>query len=66
MPSASPAAKPGKTPNYEIRGKYLGCHVEVSAGTNKRSIALQQLRKIEECIETHGQYPAPEVKPDKD
>jgi integrase len=54
----------GKTPNYEIRGTYLGCSVEVSSGTHKRSVAAKQLRKIEECIELHGQYPAPESKPD--
>jgi integrase len=52
-----------KTPNYEIRGTYLGCRVEVSAGTHRRSVALKQLRKIEECIEEHGQYPAPEPAP---
>jgi integrase len=51
-----------KTPNYEIRGTYLGVRVEVSSGTHKRSLALKQLRKIEECIEQHGQYPAPEPK----
>jgi len=53
----------GKTPNFEIRGTHLGCRVEVSSGTHKRSVALKQLRKIEECIEEHGQYPAPEPKP---
>jgi hypothetical protein len=37
--------------------------VEVSARTHRRSVALKQLRKIEECIEEHGQYPAPEPKP---
>jgi hypothetical protein len=54
----------GKTPNFEIRGTYLGVRVEVSSGTHKRSVALAQLDEIEECIEQHGQYPAPEVKPD--
>jgi len=34
--------------------------VEISSGTHKRSLALKQLRKVEECIEQHGQYPAPE------
>jgi integrase len=57
--------RPGKSPNYEIRGKYLGCRVEVSAGTNRRPVAQKQLRKIEECIEEHGCYPAPQAKPDK-
>jgi integrase len=54
----------GKTPNFEIRGTYLGVRVETSSGTHKRSVALAQLRKIEDCIETHGQYPAPEPQAD--
>jgi integrase len=54
----------GKTPNFEIRGTYLGCGVETSSGTHKRSVALQQIKRIEECIEQHGQWPAPEVKAD--
>jgi integrase len=56
--------RPGKTPNFEIRGAYLGCRVEVSSGTHKRSVALAELRKIEKCIEAHGRYPAPETTPD--
>jgi integrase len=55
--------RPGKTPNFEIRGSYLGFRVEVSSGTHKRSVALKQLKLIEECIEEHGQYPAPKPKP---
>lgn len=54
----------GKTPNYEIRGTYLGVSVEVSSGTHKRPVARAKLREVEECIEQHGQYPAPEAKPD--
>jgi hypothetical protein len=53
----------GKTPNYEIRGTYLRCRVEVSSGTHKRSVALDRLRAVEECIETHGTYPAPAPEP---
>jgi integrase len=53
----------GKTPNFEIRGAYRGCHVEVSSGTHKRSVALKQLRDIETCIDEHGQYPAPAPAP---
>jgi integrase len=53
----------GKTPNFEIRGTYLRVRVEISSGTAKRSIALAQLKRIEECIEEHGQYPAPDTKP---
>jgi integrase len=58
------APRAGKTPNYEIRGSYLGVRVEVSSGAYKRSVALEQLKRIEECIETHGCYPAPDAKPD--
>lgn len=54
----------GKTPNFEIRGSYLGVSVETSSGTHKRSVALRKIVEIEECIEQHGQYPAPEPKPD--
>ena len=63
MPLKLRPPRKGKTPNYEIRGAYLGVPVEVSSGTHKRSIALSQLRKIEECIEQHGQYPAPAPQP---
>ena len=63
MPLKLRPPRKGRTPNYEIRGTYLGCHVEISSGTHKRSLALKQLRTIEECIEEHGQYPAPEPAP---
>jgi integrase len=58
--------RPGKSPNYEIRGTYLGCHVETSTGTHRKSVAEDQLRKVEQCIEQHGCYPAPKAKVDKD
>lgn len=61
MPLTLRPPRAGKTPNYEIRGKYLGFRVETSSGTHKRSLALKQKRKIEECIEQYGQYPAPEL-----
>lgn len=64
MPLNLRPPRKGKTPNFEIRGTYLGCRVEVSSGTDKRSVANKQRRRIEECIETHGCYPAPETKPD--
>lgn len=64
MPLKLRPPRKGKTPNFEIRGTYLGCRVEVSSGTHKRSIARDKLVEIEECIERHGKYPAPEVKPD--
>jgi integrase len=64
MPLSLRPPRKGKTPNFEIRGTYLGCRVEVSSGTDRRSVARKQLRKIEACIEEHGKYPAPEIKPD--
>ncbi len=64
MPLKLRPPRRGKTPNFEIRGSYLGVRVEVSSGTYKRSVALKGLRKVEECIETHGQFPAPDAKPD--
>ena len=63
MPLKLRPPRKGKTPNFEIRGTYLGCLVEVSSGTHKRSVAIEQLKRIEKCIEEHGQYPAPEPKP---
>jgi integrase len=59
MPLKLRPPRVGKTPNYEIRGSYLGVRVEVSSGTHKRSVARGRLREIEECIEQHKQYPAP-------
>ena len=64
MPLSLRPPRKGKTPNFEIRGTYLGCRVEVSSGTDKRSVARKQLRRIEECIEEHGRYPAPAAQPD--
>lgn len=63
MPLSLRAPRAGKTPNYEIRGTYLGVRVEVSSGTPQRSVALKQLNRVKDCIEEHGQYPAPEAQP---
>jgi integrase len=63
MPLKLRPPRKDKTPNYEIRGTYLGVRVETSSGTHKRSVALEQLRRVEECIEQHGQYPAPAPQP---
>jgi len=41
----------GKSPNYTIRGSYLGVIVDRSAGTPKKSVADQQLKKLEAAIE---------------
>jgi len=59
MPLSLRPPRPDKTPNYEIRGTYLGVRVETSSGTPKRSVAEAQLKKVERCIEEHGCYPEP-------
>src|SRR5262249_2444944 len=38
-------------PHYEIRGTYLGRHVEQSTGSGKRAVAQKVLRDIERQIE---------------
>jgi hypothetical protein len=54
---------PHKSPNWSIRGTYLGISVERSAGTPKKAIAEQQRKKLEGQIE-RGEYPAKPRKPD--
>ena len=44
--------KAGRTPNWRVRGTYLGQHVNRSTGTRKRAVAVQALRKIEREIES--------------
>jgi len=51
----------GKTPNFEIRGTYLGVHVECSSGSPRRAVAEKKLKEIERSIDDHGQYPPPEA-----
>jgi integrase len=54
---------PHKSPNWSIRGTYLGVAVERSAGTPKKAIAQQQLKKLEGQIE-RGEYPPKALPPD--
>jgi integrase len=56
MPLKVIPPRSGKTPNYSIRGTYLGVAVDRSAGTPKRAIAEQQRKKLEGAIE-RGEYP---------
>lgn len=56
MPLKIIPPRPGKTPNYSIRGTYLGVAVDRSAGTPKKAIAEQQRKKLEAAIE-RGDYP---------
>lgn len=41
----------GKSPNFTIRGTYLGKSVDRSSGTSKRALALQVLKQVERQIE---------------
>jgi len=63
MPLKVQKPRPGKTPNYGIRGKYLGVAVDRSAGTDKRSVAERERRKLEGRIE-RGEYPEQPKAPD--
>lgn len=45
-----------KTKNWSIRGTYLGIGVDKSCGTNKRSVAVKFLKRLEKQIED-GEYP---------
>jgi integrase len=56
MPLKVIPPRAGKSPNNTIRGTYLGVSVDRSAGTPKRSVAEQQLKKLEFAIE-RGEYP---------
>lgn len=63
MPLKVIPPRAGKTPNYSIRGTYLGIAVDRSAGTPKRKIAEQQRAKLEGEIE-RGEYPPKPKLPD--
>lgn len=56
MPLKLYSPRQGKSPNYTIRGTYLGIGVDKSSGASKRSVALAELRKLEGQIE-RGEYP---------
>lgn len=63
MPLILRPPRKGKTPNYEIRGKYLGVAVERSTGTSRKSAAKRQLDDLIDSIE-RGEYPPkPQPKP---
>jgi integrase len=51
MPLKLVAPRKGKSPNFTIRGTYLGRYVNRSSGAGKRAIAVQVLKKIERAIE---------------
>jgi hypothetical protein len=49
--------RPGKTPNYTVRGTHLRVYVERTAGTPYKKLAGQVLKGIERAIE-RGDYAA--------
>lgn len=55
MPLKLIPPREGKSPNWTIRGTYLGRYVERSTGTGKRAIAVQALKEVERKIES-GQF----------
>src|SRR5262249_18582620 len=55
MPLSLREPRKGKTPNYSIRGTYLGVYVETTAGTPDKKLAGQILRDIKRAIE-RGEY----------
>jgi integrase len=56
MPLKLVPPRKGKSPNYTIRGAYLGIRVNKSSGADKRPVAHTILRSIERAIE-RGEYP---------
>src|SRR5262245_3470035 len=55
MPLSLREPRKGKTPNYTIRGTYLGVYVETTAGTVDKKLARKILRDIKSAIE-RGEY----------
>jgi integrase len=60
MPLKLVPPREGKSPNFTIRGAYLGVRVNKSSGAHKRSVALTVLRGLERAIEC-GEYPPKQV-----
>ena len=59
MPLKLRDPRPPKTPNYSIRGTYLGVYVERTAGTPDKKLAGTILKSIKRAIE-RGEYQNPE------
>lgn len=60
MPLKLIPPRKGKSPNWSIRGTYLGVGVDKSCGTPKRSVAGALLKRLEGEIE-RGEYPPKEA-----
>lgn len=63
MPLTLRPPRKGKSPNYEIRGTYLGFAVERSAGTPDKKLALKILAGIKRAIEQGKIKPEGEAPP---
>ena len=57
MPLKLIPPRPGKTPNYTLRGTYLRVYVERTAGTPDKKRAAQVLKDVKQSIE-RGEYAA--------
>lgn len=55
MPLSLRAPRKGKSPNYTIRGTYLGIYVETTAGSPDKTVATGVLKRIKKLIE-RGEY----------
>lgn len=62
MPLKLIEPRKGKSPNFSIRGTYLGINVDKTSGTHRRSIAARVLKSIEEKIE-RGEFQEPKAHP---
>lgn len=60
MPLKLVPPRKGKSPNFTIRGTYLGRYVDRTAGTPRRSLAIAKLAEIQGKIE-RGEYEAPKA-----
>jgi hypothetical protein len=58
MPLTLVPPKAGRTPNYHVRGTYLGVAVNRSAGTSEKRLAAKIKRRIEDEIERGAYAPA--------
>lgn len=59
MPLKLYPPRPGKTPNYSIRGTYLGVAVDRTAGTPELAVAKKELKKLQAAIENREWPPKP-------
>lgn len=60
MPLKLVPPRSGKSPNYSIRGTYLGIYIERTAGTSDKKHATAILRRTQKAIERGDYAPAPE------